>query len=122
VKKIEIGWRLWSLIVFFLISIGFLGFSYAYGGNNPKVSGHSLTEVGIPLCSENQILMYNSSNDLACGEIGSASLVGSYVLGNTSHGYAFKTYCPEGYVMVGLDFRDNSDDHSGSKAVCMKLQ
>jgi hypothetical protein len=121
VEKIELGWRLWSLIIGALIFVGLAGFSYAYGGTNPSIMGHPISEVEIPLCEENQILIYNSSKDLTCGETNSQFSLGSYELGNSSGGTAFKTYCPEGYVAVGLDFKDRSDDHTGSKLVCAKL-
>jgi len=121
VKKIELGWRLWSLIVGALVLVGLAGFSYAYGGTNPSIMGHSISEVEIPSCDEGQILIYNSSKDLTCGEKISVALSSFYELGNSSGGSAFKTYCPEGYVTVGLDFKDRSNDHTGSKVVCKKL-
>ncbi len=43
--KFEIGWRLYSLIIGLLILIGYLGFSYAYGGTNPSVMGHTASEI-----------------------------------------------------------------------------
>lgn len=121
VKKIEIGWRLWSLIMISLAVLGIAGFSYAYESSNPSVMGHTLSEIQLPECNEGQILVYDSSKNLVCSEINSQLVLGAFTLGNTSGGSAFKTYCPKGTVAVGLDFKDRSDDHSGSKLVCSNL-
>jgi hypothetical protein len=43
--KIDLSWRAWSLIIGFFILIGFVGLSFAYGGNTPSVMGHSAGEI-----------------------------------------------------------------------------
>jgi hypothetical protein len=47
VKRIEIGWRLYSLIMGFIFLVGFLGFSFAYGGSSPSAAGHSAGEIEV---------------------------------------------------------------------------
>ena len=44
-KRIEIGWRLWSLVIISLIFISVAGFSYSYGTSTPEVFGHSADEI-----------------------------------------------------------------------------
>lgn len=51
-RKIELGWRLWSLIICALILIGVAGFSYATNSGNPAIMGHTANEIeggiGVP--------------------------------------------------------------------------
>ncbi len=44
-RKIELGWRLWSLIIGALILIGVAGFSYATNSGNPAIMGHTADEI-----------------------------------------------------------------------------
>ena len=44
-RRIELGWRLWSLIICGLILIGVAGFSYATNSGNPSIMGHSADEI-----------------------------------------------------------------------------
>ncbi len=64
--KLDISWKLWSLLVGFFVLIGAISVSYAYGSSSPSVMGHSLSEIGIPACSEGQSLSYDSQGNLAC--------------------------------------------------------
>ena len=44
--KVDLSWRVWSLIVGFFILIGFVGFSIAFNsGASPSVMGHTFNEV-----------------------------------------------------------------------------
>lgn len=64
--KLDLSWKVWSLIIGFFVLISVVGVSYAYGSSNPSVMGHSLSEVGIPTCSEGQSLAYDSEGNLIC--------------------------------------------------------
>jgi hypothetical protein len=70
--KLDLSWRTWSLIVGFFILLGFIGLSFAYGGANPSVMGHSYGELGIPTnCANDEVLKYNSSSGrFVCGSSG----------------------------------------------------
>ncbi len=43
--KVDLSWRVWSLIIGLFILIGFIGLSFAYGGTTPPIMGHSAGEV-----------------------------------------------------------------------------
>lgn len=45
VKRFDISWKLYSLIVGALIVLGLAGFGYAYGGNSPSIHGHDAGEI-----------------------------------------------------------------------------
>ena len=69
--KIEVNltnkWLYFLVGIFILV--GFIGLSWAIGGTNPSIIGHSYGELGIPTnCANDQVLKYNSSSgSFVCG-------------------------------------------------------
>ena len=62
VRKFEIGWRLYSLIIGCLILLFVAGFSFAYGGSSPSNMGHSAGELEIPNVDLSNVCMKNGTN------------------------------------------------------------
>ncbi len=60
--KIEVGRRLYFLIIACLVLIGILGIVYAYGSGNPSLHGHDAGEIsGLPVVSNGSSLnVYDS--------------------------------------------------------------
>ena len=58
----KLTYLLLSVLSLLIIS----GVVYAYGSSSPSVMGHSLGELGIPSCSDGQVVKY-SSGSLVCG-------------------------------------------------------
>ena len=46
-RRVDIGWRLYSLIVGALIVLSVAGFGYAYGSGDPLVNGHDSEELDL---------------------------------------------------------------------------
>ena len=44
-RRIELGLRLWSLIICAIALIGVAGFSYATNSGNPAIMGHTADEI-----------------------------------------------------------------------------
>jgi hypothetical protein len=72
---IKTDWKFYA-IIFLIVFISGLSLTYAYGGTSPAVMGHNLAEIGIPTCSNGQILSYSSGN-LICANLPTQSPSGS---------------------------------------------
>ncbi len=67
--KVDLSWKVWSLIVGFFILIGFVGLSFAYNsGAAPSVMGHSADEIegsvsGLPAGADYVVTTWRSSDN-----------------------------------------------------------
>jgi len=71
--KVDLSWRVWSLITGVFILIGYIGLSFAYNANslggNPSIMGHSADEieggVGSGACIPDYLHGVNKNNDIS---------------------------------------------------------
>lgn len=98
--KIDLSWKVWSLIVGFLILLGFTGFGYSALGSVPEM-GHSVNE--LQKCGPNEILKMDSTGtSWSCQSASSGTL--SCVKKSASMPSAKTLYslsCDEGYSLTG---------------------
>ena len=69
VKKFDIGWRLYSLIVFGVLLLVAGGIVAAVDGTQPRVMGHTLGEIEFPGCTNGQVLKYQGGTWVCANDI-----------------------------------------------------
>lgn len=93
--KLDLSWRVWSLIIGAFILIGFLGVSYAYGSSSPSIMGHSAGELNI---------------SLDCIQVHRYNFDAAYTTAGEEYKSAFENYldglntgitCINGYTLTG---------------------
>ena len=60
--NVHLSNRMMYILVLVIVGVGV----YAYGTSNPAVFGHSIREIGLPSCTNGQVLGVNSSGGWGC--------------------------------------------------------
>jgi hypothetical protein len=113
---------LFLIAAIFVFMVG-AGIIIAFGGNNPQVMGHSLSEITMPSCFTGQYLQKTSS-EWSCGSVTSPQLYYTSVLSSQicTGGWEYpEAYCPSGYTRIACGgffnhvcWGDSACDYDGS--------
>ncbi|MFH1358774.1 MAG: hypothetical protein ABIH37_02720 [archaeon] len=101
---IKLDNKIYYLLVLVLVVIIINGVVIAFtndGSGDPTKMGHSLDEIALPTCTDNQVLKYTDASGWGCGDV-SGGITGNieYITGTANTDTFTTLLCSSGYKVI----------------------